>query len=87
MDAPKVVVPPATPAQAVPPTKLKLRDRCDRCGSRAYVGAEINGTDLLFCAHHFRRFETSIRAVATEILDERWALDAENGQYKKDSSA
>jgi hypothetical protein len=56
------------------PTRLKLADRCDQCRGRAYAAAEIAGVDLLFCAHHFTHHETAIRAVATEVLDERWAL-------------
>jgi hypothetical protein len=31
-------------------------DRCDRCGSQAYhLATHLNGTDLLFCAHHLTK--------------------------------
>lgn len=56
------------------PHRLKEADRCDRCGARAYVAAEIAAVDLLFCAHHFAASETEIRRVAAELLDERWQL-------------
>jgi hypothetical protein len=57
------------------PARLKATDRCDQCGSRAYVAAEIHAVDLLFCAHHYRHHEDRIADVAEEILDERWQLD------------
>jgi hypothetical protein len=28
------------------------RDRCDRCGSQAYVRAVNGSMDLIFCGHH-----------------------------------
>lgn len=62
-------------AQATP-TRLKVTDRCDACGSRAYAAAEMFDVDLLFCGHHFARHELKIRALAVEILDERWSLAA-----------
>jgi hypothetical protein len=59
------------------PLGLEIENKLDvrSCGARAYVGAEIHGVDLLFCKHHFERYETAIRAIADEILDERWQLD------------
>lgn len=34
---------------------LEATDCCDRCGGRAYVQATmINGSTVLFCAHHGR---------------------------------
>jgi hypothetical protein len=45
------------------------------------VAAEIAGVDLLFCGHHFARWEVAITASAAEILDERWQLeDAESNR-------
>ncbi len=29
--------------------------RCDRCGGRAYHIANLNGLELSFCEHHYRR--------------------------------
>lgn len=50
---------------------LTAHDRCDRCGSQAYVKATgVNG-ELLFCGHHFAKVEKSIQEWAYEIMDER----------------
>lgn len=49
---------------------LTTADRCDRCGSRAYVRARLNaGGELLFCAHHGREHAPVLRDHA-EIHDE-----------------
>ena len=53
---------------------LRAVDRCDRCGAQAYVSATVEGVPLLFCGHHYRRHEDALRAVATEIVDERERL-------------
>lgn len=58
---------------------LNANDRCDACGSRAYVSVVISGMILLFCAHHYHRFEEKLRSKV--LLDERWALkDAERSR-------
>lgn len=62
------------------PATLNHADRCDRCGARAYVAAMIAAgragmVALLFCAHHFRRWEDGIRDAAVQIIDERYQLD------------
>lgn len=50
-------------------------ERCDRCRiARAYVAVRLLGTELLFCAHHFREHEVALRLVADEIIDERQRL-------------
>ena len=54
---------------------INISDRCDRCGSRAYVWANGVSGDLFFCAHHFGKHESAIRNYAFEIIDERDALD------------
>ena len=62
-----------TPMTATPLTAL---DRCDRCGAQAYVRATLlSGSDLLFCAHHWRDHEAKIRPIAT-VHDETKRLDA-----------
>lgn len=74
-------LPPLTPARPRTPrriSRLKATDRCDADRhERAVVAAELFGTDLHFCKHHFERYEASIRSLAAEILDERWILDYE----------
>ncbi|REE95471.1 DUF7455 domain-containing protein [Thermomonospora umbrina] len=57
---------------ALAPTKpLSAADRCDRCGAQAYVRAVlVGGGDLLFCAHHGRKYSESLRASGADIHDE-----------------
>lgn len=50
--------------------RLSAADRCDACGAQAYIAAEVNGSELLFCAHHGRKYEEKLRAVATSWHDE-----------------
>lgn len=50
--------------------RLSAADRCDSCGAQAYIAAEVNGSELLFCAHHGRKYEEKLRAVATSWHDE-----------------
>jgi hypothetical protein len=52
-------------------SSLVAADRCDRCGAQAYVRVKLeSGLDLLFCAHHARAYEPTLRAVAAAIQDE-----------------
>lgn len=50
--------------------RLTATDRCDSCGAQAYIAAEVNGSELLFCGHHGRKYEERLRAVATSWHDE-----------------
>jgi hypothetical protein len=44
-------------------------DRCDRCGARGKVRVVLaGGGDLVFCGHHARQFDATIRSVAVEIV-------------------
>lgn len=52
---------------------LRAVDRCDACGSQAYVSVLIVGTALLFCAHHYGQYEAKLKDSA-HVVDERWAL-------------
>lgn len=56
--------------------RLTALDRCDSCGAQAYIAAEVNGSELLFCAHHGRKYEEKLRAIATSWHDETDRLDA-----------
>jgi hypothetical protein len=62
-----------TDEQAVEEKKyvLTLLDRCDSCNAQALVWANGVSGDLLFCGHHFRKYESKIREYAFEIIDER----------------
>ncbi|WP_067482947.1 DUF7455 domain-containing protein [Actinomadura hibisca] len=57
---------------ALAPTKpLTVADRCDRCGAQAYVRAVlVGGGDLLFCAHHGRKYAEALRENGADIQDE-----------------
>ncbi|MDX2375335.1 hypothetical protein M4I32_00765 [Microbacterium sp. LRZ72] len=55
--------------------RLSAMDRCDSCGAQAYIAAEVNGSELLFCAHHGRKYEEKLREVATSWHDETARLD------------
>jgi len=61
---------------AVLPGVLTLHDRCDRCGSQAYVEVSLATGRLLFCAHHYQEHEDRLRPVATAVCDERERLHA-----------
>lgn len=50
--------------------RLTARDRCDSCGAQAYISAHVNDSELLFCAHHGRKYEEKLRSVATSWHDE-----------------
>lgn len=60
---------PTEPA-AVLVHRLTARDRCDSCGAQAYIAAEVSGSELLFCAHHGRKYEAKLRSMATAWHDE-----------------
>ena len=57
---------------ALAPTKpLMAADRCDRCGAQAYVRAVLaGGGELLFCAHHGRKYSEALREAGADIVDE-----------------
>lgn len=53
------------------PEPLTALDRCDRCGAKAYLRVTLaSGGELLFCAHHGKKYEESLRSIAAEIHDE-----------------
>ena len=50
---------------------LTATDRCDRCGSQAYVRATMpNGAELLFCNHHNHEHRTALQVVGATFHDE-----------------
>ncbi|MGB7981032.1 MAG: hypothetical protein WCF36_09610 [Candidatus Nanopelagicales bacterium] len=47
---------------------LSAADRCDRCGAQAVARATLSsGAHLLFCGHHLRAHEASLRAASARI--------------------
>lgn len=60
-----------TTALATTTTALTAADRCDRCGAQAYLRAVLaSGGELMFCAHHARKYADGLQQVAVEIHDE-----------------
>lgn len=60
-----------TTALAIPTTGLTAADRCDRCGAQAYLRVVLaRGGELMFCAHHARKYAEGLQRVAAEIHDE-----------------
>ena len=50
--------------------ELTAADRCDRCGAQAYIRARlVTGGELLFCAHHGKKYNEGLSKVALEIHD------------------
>jgi hypothetical protein len=62
------VLTPTLPNTAEP---LNALDRCDRCGAQAYLRVTLaSGGELLFCAHHGKKYEDGLRTIAADIHDE-----------------
>lgn len=65
--------------------QLTSSDRCDRCGSQAYVRVNNGTQDLDFCGHHFTKLGEALDAqgwgiaVDTRDLLLRRAVGAEVG--------
>jgi hypothetical protein len=61
---------------------LTLNDRCDagNCGAAALVKVSGVSGELLFCGHHYNKYEMSEKLIkfAFEVVDERWAMQGEN---------
>ena len=49
---------------------LTAADRCDACGAQAYVRVTVNGSELLFCAHHAKKHHEKLSSIATSWHDE-----------------
>lgn len=57
--------------------QLGPNDRCDACGSQAYMRATLpSGSVLLFCAHHGRMHRARLEEMNATILDETERLAA-----------
>ena len=57
--------------------QLTALDRCDSCGAPAYIRVMIGESELLFCAHHGRRHQEKLSAIATDWHDESSRLHEE----------
>ena len=64
---------PAPAADATPQTAL---DRCDRCGSQAYLRAQLpTGSELLFCGHHGNEHRAALLVAGASLHDETGSID------------
>ena len=63
---------------------LTRKDRCDAggCPAQAWVLVKFLTGELLFCSHHFDKFEAALIKDAYEVIDERHRINA-----KSESSA
>lgn len=50
--------------------QLTAADRCDSCGAQAYIRAVVNNGELLFCAHHGKKYEEKLSSIAQSWHDE-----------------
>jgi ribosomal protein L37E len=66
---------------------LTATDRCDRCGSQAYVRVELNTGELFFCGHHARALHDAYTHVAVHVQDETDRLMREHGNIKQPVAA
>jgi len=56
---------------------LNLSDRCDSCGAQAFVAVTMStGSELLFCGHHFNKYESVLASKAGSVHDERDRINA-----------
>lgn len=49
---------------------LKISDRCDRCSAQAFILAQGVSGILLFCGHHYHKYEYAITQWAYKIVNE-----------------
>ncbi|HUG51761.1 MAG TPA: hypothetical protein VLZ78_12260 [Terrimesophilobacter sp.] len=71
------VAPESTAVIAHEGYELTAADRCDSCGAQAYIRVSIGDSQLLFCAHHGRRHQEKLSAIATDWHDETSRLQEE----------
>ena len=64
---------------------LKIADRCDRCGAQAFVLATGVSGELMFCGHHYHKYEYAITQWAYKIVNEIDNINLKGNQTKIDS--
>lgn len=56
-------------------------ERCDRCGARAKHAAHKDGyTELLFCNHHYNKFESG-------LLENEWTIESDKSPIEPEPAA
>lgn len=63
-------------AEAAPETSLTAADRCDMCGAQAYIHVKLATGELMFCAHHGRKYQEKLSGIAESWQDESARLSA-----------
>ncbi|GAA3585329.1 hypothetical protein GCM10022198_05800 [Klugiella xanthotipulae] len=53
---------------------LSALDRCDSCGSQAYIRATMGSGELLFCAHHGNKHKEKLQPLVSSWHDESHKL-------------
>ena len=61
-------------------TFLTKMDRCDSkdCPAQAFVLVKFITGELLFCGHHYNKYEASLIKDSYEIIDERDTINAKS---------
>lgn len=49
--------------------ELTLNDRCDSCSAAAKVIATFLNGELLFCGHHARKMNDTLKVKAVDVYD------------------
>ncbi|UCR89510.1 DUF7455 domain-containing protein [Mycetocola spongiae] len=49
---------------------LTAADRCDSCGAQAYIRVTLATGELMFCAHHGKKYQEKLTAMASNWQDE-----------------
>jgi hypothetical protein len=49
--------------------ELTLEDRCDACSAAAKVIATFLNGELLFCGHHARKMNDTLKVKAVDVYD------------------
>ncbi len=57
---------------------LNANDRCDSCGAQAYVRVQLDKGELLFCAHHGKKYQEKLSGIAQSWHDESSRLLSES---------
>ena len=63
------------PSEEEIPARFNSTDRCDACGAQAYIGATVNGTELIYCAHHGKKYAAKLKTMASTWYDETHLLE------------
>ncbi|MES2094758.1 MAG: hypothetical protein V4531_13255 [Actinomycetota bacterium] len=58
--------------------QLTASDRCDSCGAQAYIRVAIGSSELLFCAHHGKKYQEKLAMIASDWHDESDRLLQDN---------